>query len=239
MALAQAGADVAINFHSHPEEAEQVAAEVRRAGRKAILCQGDVSDYSTVEIMVTETVRQFGRLDIAVTNAVFSDREPFFEADLKGFHRTIDVTMFGAFNLLRAAARQLIAQKQGGSLIVISSPHAYIPVPNAMAYNMAKAATDQMVRHRGHRTHRPPHSSEHGPPRLDRHARRTQIRQRRHHQSRRSKTSLGTHGQARGNWPRRRLLVRPGQRLHDRQFTPHRRRRGLPVWAKGGMAIPV
>ena len=87
---------MAINFHSHPEEAEQVAADVRRAGRQALLCQGDVSDYSAVEKMVAEAVRQFGRLDIAVSNAVYSDRELFFEADLKGFHRTIDVTMFGA-----------------------------------------------------------------------------------------------------------------------------------------------
>ena len=65
---------------------------------------------------------------------------------MAGFRRTIDVTMWGAFYLLRAAAQQMIAQGSGGSIVMISSPHAYIPVPNAMPYNMAKAATDHMAR---------------------------------------------------------------------------------------------
>src|ERR1700733_5685712 len=144
--LAQAGADVAINFNSHPEEAEEAAAEVRRAGRRALLLQADVADYAAVEKMVARTVAEFGRLDVAVSNAAYSDREPFYEADLAGFHRTVDVTMWGAFNLLRASARQMISQGDGGAIVVVSSPHAYIPVPNSMAYNLSKAAVDQMSR---------------------------------------------------------------------------------------------
>src|SRR5262245_63880846 len=96
--------------------------------------------------MVDKTVRQFGRLDIAVTNAVYSDREVFHQADLDGFHRTVQVTMWGAFYTLRAATRQMISQGGGGSIVIISSPHAFIPVPRAMAYNMSKAAIDQMAR---------------------------------------------------------------------------------------------
>ena len=96
--------------------------------------------------MVEKTVAQFGRLDIAVTNAVYSDRDVFHQADLDGFHRTMQVTMWGAFYTLRAATRQMIEQGQGGSIVVISSPHAFIPVPRSMAYNMSKAAIDQMAR---------------------------------------------------------------------------------------------
>jgi glucose 1-dehydrogenase len=144
--LAQAGADVGINYHSHPEEAEETAAEVRRAGRRALLLQTDVADYAAVENMVARTVTEFGRLDIAVTNAVYSDREPFYEADLAGFRRTVDVTMWGVFNLLRASARQMIAQGDGGAIAMVSSPHAYIPIPRSMAYNLSKAAADQMAR---------------------------------------------------------------------------------------------
>jgi glucose 1-dehydrogenase len=109
------------------------------------LC-ADVSDNEGVEGMVRRTVREFGRLDIAVSNAVYSDREPFYEADLDGFKRTIDVTMWGAFHTLRAVSRQMIAQGGGGSIVFISSPHAYVPVPRSMAYNMSKAANDQMAR---------------------------------------------------------------------------------------------
>ncbi len=144
--LAQAGADVAINYHSHADEAESAAEEIRRAGRRALTIRADVADNEAVEEMVRRVVGELGRLDIAVSNAVYSDREPFYEADLTGFKRTVDVTMWGAFHLLRGAARQMIDQGGGGVIVFISSPHAYIPVPRSMAYNMSKAATDQMAR---------------------------------------------------------------------------------------------
>jgi glucose 1-dehydrogenase len=146
LSLAEAGADVAINYNSNRAEAEEVAASVRKLGRKTLLCQGDVSDNKFVDEMVAAAVREFGHLDIAVTNAAFSDREPFYEANLDGFRRTVNVTMWGAFNTLHAATRQMIKQGHGGSVVIISSPHAYIPVPWAMAYNMSKAAIDQMAR---------------------------------------------------------------------------------------------
>ncbi len=146
ISLAQAGADVAINYYKAAEEAEDAATMIRQAGRRALVLQGDVADQGTVEELVRRTAETFGRVDIAVSNAVYSDREPFFTADMAGFRRTIDVTMWGAFYLLRAAAQQMIAQGGGGSIVMISSPHAFIPVPNAMPYNMAKAATDHMAR---------------------------------------------------------------------------------------------
>ncbi len=144
--LAQAGADVAINFNSHAAEAQQLAATVRAMGRRVLLCPGDVADHGAVERMVEQVASEFGRLDIAVSNAAFSERELFFEADLEKFHRSIDVTMWGAFYLFRAAARQMIAQGNGGTILGVSSPHAYVPIPRSMAYNMAKAALDQMAR---------------------------------------------------------------------------------------------
>ena len=160
IALAAAGADVAVNYRSHPDEAEEVAAAVRAHGHRAILVRADVADYEAVESMVTETVRQLGRLDIAVSNAAYSARELFFEADLGEFRRTVDVTLWGAFNLLRTATRQMLAQPAGskppadatcpresrGSIVIVSSPHAYVAVPRAMAYNLSKAAIDHMAR---------------------------------------------------------------------------------------------
>src|SRR6187401_2009541 len=65
---------------------------------------------------------------------------------MTGFRRTIDVTMWGAFYGVRASAQQMIKQGKGGSIVVVSSPHAVIPIPTAMAYNMAKAAIDHMAR---------------------------------------------------------------------------------------------
>jgi glucose 1-dehydrogenase len=146
IALARAGADVALNYYASRDEADAAADAIRQLGRRTLVLQGDVADQPTVERLVRDTVAAFGRLDIAVSNAVYSDREPFYQAKMEGFRRTIDVTMWGAFYLLRAATQQMIAQGGGGSIVMISSPHAWIPCPNAMAYNMAKAATDHMAR---------------------------------------------------------------------------------------------
>jgi glucose 1-dehydrogenase len=135
-----------VNYRSHADQAQAVVDAISSAGGKAIAIQADVADYDAVEAMVSRTVDTFGRLDIAVSNAAYSDRDIFYEADLKGFRRTVDVTMWGAFNLMRTATRQMIKQGGGGAIVLVSSPHAFIPAPRAMAYNMSKAAIEHMAK---------------------------------------------------------------------------------------------
>jgi glucose 1-dehydrogenase len=144
--MANAGADVALNCLCEDNESRETEGMLRAAGRRVLTCYADVADYQALESNVAAAVREFGRLDIAVANAAFSEREPFYSADLNKFRRTVDVTMWGALHLFRAAARQMMAQGNGGALLAISSPHAFAPFPEAMAYNMAKAAVDQMAR---------------------------------------------------------------------------------------------
>ena len=146
LALAQAGADVALNYLTYPEAAEALAAQVRALGRRALLLPADVADQAAVETLVGRTVEELGRLDIVVANAAYSDEAPFHTADMAGFRRTIDVTLWGAFYALRAGASRMIRQGQGGNLVVISSTHAQDAMPTSMAYNMAKAAVEQMAR---------------------------------------------------------------------------------------------
>lgn len=144
--LAEAGADVALNYLTLPEGAETAAAQIEKLGRRALLYRVDVSDQTAVEQMVADTVAKLGRIDIYVSAAVFSEREPFTTANMAGFRKTIDVTMWGAFYGLRATCARMIEQKQGGSVVIVSSPHAQIAFPRCMAYNMAKAAIDSMMR---------------------------------------------------------------------------------------------
>ena len=146
VAIAEQGGNVAINYRSQNAEAEEVAEAVRAAGGKALLCQTDVSDQAAVEAMVEQVVAEFGSLDGFVSNAVYSDRELMIDADMDGFKRTIDVSMWGAFYGLRASSQQMVKQGTGGSIVIVSSPHANVPIPTAMAYNMAKAAIDHMAR---------------------------------------------------------------------------------------------
>jgi glucose 1-dehydrogenase len=146
LALGRAGASVVVNYRSNADKAAEVVREIEESGSRAIALQGDVADQAAVEGLVATAAREFGRLDIAVSNAAYSDRELFYEADMAGFRRTVDVTMWGAFYLMRAASQQMIRQGGGGSIVLVSSPHAFIPAPRAMAYNMSKAAIEHAAR---------------------------------------------------------------------------------------------
>jgi glucose 1-dehydrogenase len=146
LTLAQAGADVAINYLTHPEAAAELAEQIRALGRRTLLCPVDVADQNAVEAMVERIAAELGRLDIFVSNAFHSDEDLFHQADMAGFRRTFDVTMWGAFYGLRASVKQMMRQGQGGAAVIVSSPHARIAFPRCMAYNMAKAALDQMAR---------------------------------------------------------------------------------------------
>src|SRR6516165_10523291 len=106
LALAQEGADVAVNYLTYPESAAELAGQIHALGRRALLCPVDVSDQAAVEAMVARVAAELGRLDIFISCAAYSDREFFYSANMDGFRRTVDVTMWGAFHGLRAAANQ-------------------------------------------------------------------------------------------------------------------------------------
>ncbi|QDT62830.1 SDR family NAD(P)-dependent oxidoreductase [Calycomorphotria hydatis] len=142
---AKEGADCAINYNSSPEEAEAVADEVRKLGRKAVIVKANLVTQEGAEELVAKAVEGLGGLDSFVSNAAYSDRESFLDADLDGVRKTIDISMWGAFYTLRAACRHM-RDNGGGSCVVVSSPHAVIAFPTAIAYNMAKAANDHMAR---------------------------------------------------------------------------------------------
>ena len=146
IALAQAGAEVTINYRSHPADADEVVAQCESHGVKAHAIAADMAEQAEVERLVDEATDAMGGLDIVVSNAAYSDRHTMLTSDLSEFRKTIDVSMWGAFHLVRCGAQKLVDAGEGGNVVVISSPHAHMPMPGAMAYNMAKAANDQMAR---------------------------------------------------------------------------------------------
>ncbi|MCA9193487.1 MAG: SDR family oxidoreductase [Planctomycetales bacterium] len=142
-AMAAAGAHVIVNDINPPDE---VLTSIRSRGGSATAALADVTDRAAVNELVSQVAKEFGSIDFLVTNAAFSDRELFYKANLAGFEKTIDVCMWGPFNFLHAVSNSMISSGRGGSIVCISSPHAFLAIPGAMAYNMAKAAVDQMAR---------------------------------------------------------------------------------------------
>lgn len=145
-ALAKEGANVAINYVGDDSLAEEVKARCEGYGVKAKLLNVDVSVQSNVEQMVAEVVQDFGGLDIAVSNAAWSERELFYTADMSKFEKTVQVCMWGAFYLLRAVSNVMVDRGTHGSIVFVGSTHEWRAIPGSMAYNMSKAAIGQMAR---------------------------------------------------------------------------------------------
>ena len=144
--LARRGADIVINDVRHRGEAEAVAEEIRNMSRTAMVVQADVSDRPAMEAMVKQAVADFGRLDVLVANAGRNVRKPFLEMEPEDMQQTLAVTLWGTFHVSQFAARQMVRQGGGGAIVFISSVHAFLAIPNAAAYNAAKAGINHMGR---------------------------------------------------------------------------------------------
>lgn len=150
LCLAAEGADVVVNYRTHPDEAQSVADEITAMGRQAMIWQADVADRSAQEGMFAAAVERFGRLDVVVANAAFSKREPVIEAKWENVQRTIEVTQFGVFHACQLAAQQMVKQpllgRSRGKIVIISSVHEEMAFALSAAYNMSKAAINHLAR---------------------------------------------------------------------------------------------
>jgi glucose 1-dehydrogenase len=146
--LAEQGADVVVNYRTHPDEAAQVTDAVAAMGQRALAYQADVADRQAMSEMFAAAVAEFGHLDIAVANAAFSIRETVIEAQWEHVERVLAVSQFGVFHCCQMAAQQMVRQVQGGrpggKIVIISSVMEEICLPRSAAYNMAKGAINRL-----------------------------------------------------------------------------------------------
>ncbi|HJU09787.1 MAG TPA: SDR family NAD(P)-dependent oxidoreductase [Candidatus Binataceae bacterium] len=128
---------------------ESVADEVRRLGARCLPLISDIRDENAVHHLVERTVKEFGRLDIVINNASAArgpDRVAATELPYEVWRKVITTNLDGTFLLSRAAARQLIAQGEGGSIVNISSIASKLAPPNMAAYASSKAAINALSR---------------------------------------------------------------------------------------------
>ena len=145
LALADAGADVIVNYHTRRDAADEVVKLIEAKGRRALAVQADVADRAQVEHMVETALGTFGKIDVLLSNAVSSTRKTFLETDLETLQRTMDVAFYGNFHVCQTVARQMVKQGGGGSIIIVGSVHAIYPLRKAFDYNVAKAALHHMA----------------------------------------------------------------------------------------------
>jgi 3-oxoacyl-[acyl-carrier protein] reductase len=139
--FAREGALVAVNFRSSRDAAEQLIAQIRAAGGRAVSVAADVSVESEVRAMVDEVEHRFGRLDVLVNNAGWSTRVPHRKLDDltdQIWDKTFDVNLRGLFYCVRAAV-PLLRKQSGAAIVNVASVAGSTGVGSSMAYAAAKA----------------------------------------------------------------------------------------------------
>jgi NAD(P)-dependent dehydrogenase (short-subunit alcohol dehydrogenase family) len=146
LALAEAGAQVAINYVTHPEISEGLVRKIREGqGEASALC-ADVSDPESVAAMFRRMDQLWGGIDILINNAgIDGPRAPGWEADLEAWRKVIEVNTFGAFYCSREALQRMVRQKRG-VILNISSVHEEIAWSGYSAYTASKAAVGMLTR---------------------------------------------------------------------------------------------
>jgi NAD(P)-dependent dehydrogenase (short-subunit alcohol dehydrogenase family) len=138
VALARRGFDVGITWRSDEQGAQEAAAQVRDAGRRAEIRRLDLSDATTGARVVDELAEALGGLDVLVNNAGTGDETPFLEVELDTWREILEVDLTGAFMCAQAAARRIAAAGHGGRIINVTSVHEHIPLPGSAPYCAAK-----------------------------------------------------------------------------------------------------
>ncbi len=137
-ALASAGADVAIGYHSRVDDAQETAEIVRSAGRRAIVAPGDVGSRDEVAGLVARVIEEFGRLDILVNSAGVIQRKPLPEITEDDWDHVLDTNLKGTF-LCSQAVLPMMAQRASGRIINLASSGGQLGGPLAPHYSASKA----------------------------------------------------------------------------------------------------
>jgi NAD(P)-dependent dehydrogenase (short-subunit alcohol dehydrogenase family) len=140
LAFAREGADVLISYlESEENDAQETVRLVEQAGRKAVTVPGDLREEAVCRQVIDTAVREFGRIDVLVSNAAFqmSQDEGILGIDTEQFDRVMKTNIYALFWLAKAAIPHMT---EGSSIITTSSVQAFSPSSHLLDYATSKAA---------------------------------------------------------------------------------------------------
>ena len=138
VALAEAGYDVGVTWHTDDAGAKGTAEEVAALGRRAEVRRLDLTDLPAAADVVDELAEALGGLDVFVNNAGTGITEPFLELELDSWRQVLDVDLTGPMLLAQRAARRMVAAGRGGRIVNVTSVHEHVPLEGSSAYCAAK-----------------------------------------------------------------------------------------------------
>ncbi len=149
LGLAKAGANIVVDYVSHPDATEALQHEIAAMGREAIGVQADVSSVAQLQTLVDAAVAKFGRVDIMVNNAGVETRTSVLDTSEDQYDLVLSINLKSAFFGTQIAAKQMIAQGGGGRIINVTSVHEDWPMPGNTAYCLAKGGMRMLTRTAG------------------------------------------------------------------------------------------
>jgi glucose 1-dehydrogenase len=149
LALAEQGANVVIDYVTDPKATDELASRVRELGEQAIGVEADVSKVEDLQRLVDTAVQRLGRLDVMVNNAGIETRTSVLDTTEQQYDKVLDINLKSAFFGTQLAAKQMIAQGDGGRVINLSSVHEDWPMPGNAAYCLSKGGMRMLTRQAG------------------------------------------------------------------------------------------
>ena len=145
LALADAGADVALNYNRNAEAAEEVAAAVRAKGRRAEVYQAAVENFDEDAAMVDAVIRDFGAIGILVNNAGIASRgQKVADTDPKELERVLRIHAMAPHFLSKLVIPHMRKERRG-DIVMISSVATLQPAANGAPYSMGKSAAEALA----------------------------------------------------------------------------------------------
>ncbi len=144
--MAEAGADVVVNYSKNASGAEAVKNEIRKIGRNCLPLQGDVSVRKDVVRLVQTTMSEFGKIDILVNNAGILIPGTLMDLAEEKWDRVVQVNLKGVFLCSQAVGQCMSKSNLGGSIINVASISAHMPEIYDGAYTPSKAGVIGLTR---------------------------------------------------------------------------------------------
>ncbi|MGW9613900.1 SDR family oxidoreductase [Streptomyces diastaticus] len=143
IAFAREGANVLVSYLDEHEDAEQTRHWVEEAGRRCVPAPGDLADPAHCRAVVDTAIREFGRLDVLVSNAAFQmTRNSVEDIPDEEWDRTLAINISAFFHLAKAAVPHL---RPGATIIATTSVNSDAPPPQLLPYNVTKAGIANMA----------------------------------------------------------------------------------------------
>jgi glucose 1-dehydrogenase len=144
--LAQEGADIVINYHSHPEEADGVKAQILALGRRAIAIGADLGAVADVYKLIGDGVAALGKIDILINNAGVEKNASFWDVTEHDYDFVLNTNLKGPFFATQAFVKHLQSRNAPGKIINISSVHEELPFPHFTSYCASKGGMKMVTR---------------------------------------------------------------------------------------------